>query len=95
MLSPERQTLLTVVAGTDIGMPAFAAAWRAVIWPWPGQEDLAHEDVVDLVGRDAGPLEGGGDGEATELACAERGEAAGELADGRPGPCDDDRSGHG
>ena len=34
-LRPERQTLLTVVAGTVIGMPALTAAWRAVIWPAP------------------------------------------------------------
>jgi hypothetical protein len=32
---PEGQTLLTVVDGTLIGMPAFTAAWRAVIWPAP------------------------------------------------------------
>ena len=32
---PDRHTLLTVIAGTLIGMPAFAAAWRAVICPWP------------------------------------------------------------
>ena len=32
---PDRQTLLTVVAGTLIGIPALAAAWRAVIWPAP------------------------------------------------------------
>ena len=30
-LSPLRQTLLMVVAGTDMGMPAPTAAWRAVI----------------------------------------------------------------
>jgi hypothetical protein len=35
LLSPDRHTLLMVVAGTVIGMPAFTAAWRAVIWPWP------------------------------------------------------------
>ena len=28
---PERQTLLIVIAGTVIGMPALTAAWRAVI----------------------------------------------------------------
>ena len=66
-LSPDRQTLLTVVAGTVIGMPALTAAWRAVIWPGPGQDDLAHEHVVDLVRLDAGPLEGAGDGESAEL----------------------------
>ncbi len=32
---PERQTLLTVSAGTVIGMPAATAAWRAGIWPAP------------------------------------------------------------
>ena len=34
-LSPERHTLLIVMAGTLMGMPAFTAACRAVIWPWP------------------------------------------------------------
>ena len=34
-LSPERHTLLTVRAGTLIGMPPLTAAWRAVIWPAP------------------------------------------------------------
>ena len=34
-LRPERQTLLMVVAGMLMGMPALAAAWRAVIWPVP------------------------------------------------------------
>ncbi len=37
VLSPDRQTLLTVVAGTVIGMPALTAAWRAVIWPVPAR----------------------------------------------------------
>ena len=37
VLSPERQTLLIVVAFTDIGMPAATAACRAVIWPWPAR----------------------------------------------------------
>ena len=32
-LMPERHTLLTVIAGVLMGMPAFSAAWRAVIWP--------------------------------------------------------------
>src|SRR4029453_6925364 len=34
-LRPERHTLLIVVDGTVIGMPAATAAWRAVIWPAP------------------------------------------------------------
>ena len=32
---PDRHTLLIVSAGTVIGMPAFVAAWRAVICPCP------------------------------------------------------------
>ena len=32
---PDRQTLLTVSAGTLIGIPAVTAAWRAGIWPAP------------------------------------------------------------
>jgi hypothetical protein len=35
VLRPERHTLFTVVPGTDIGMPAFTAACRAVICPAP------------------------------------------------------------
>ena len=34
-LRPDRQTLLTVSAGTVIGIPAVTAAWRAGIWPAP------------------------------------------------------------
>ena len=34
-LSPDRQTLFTVRAGTSIGIPPFTAAWRAVICPAP------------------------------------------------------------
>ena len=34
-LSPEPHTLLTVVAGVEIGTPAPNAAWRAGAWPRP------------------------------------------------------------
>ncbi len=37
LLRPDRHTLLIVEAGTDIGIPALAAAWRAVIWPAPAR----------------------------------------------------------
>ena len=33
--SPEPHTMLTVVAGTEYGMPAFTAACRAGFWPQP------------------------------------------------------------
>ena len=32
---PLPQTLLTVVASTDLGRPALSAAWRAGAWPRP------------------------------------------------------------
>jgi len=54
---PERHTLLMVIAGTLIASPPFTAAWRAVIWPAPAWSTLAHDHVVDLVGRDTGALE--------------------------------------
>jgi hypothetical protein len=34
-LRPDRQTLLIVIAGTLLGIPAETAAWRAVICPVP------------------------------------------------------------
>ena len=34
-LMPDRHTLLRVMAGTVMGIPALTAAWRAVIWPCP------------------------------------------------------------
>ena len=66
-LSPERHTLLTTAAGVVMGMPAAVAAWRAGHLAGPGQQDLAHDHVVDLLGPGAGPLEGGPDGEGAEL----------------------------
>ena len=39
-LSPEPQTLLTVVAPTDVGSPAKIAACRAGFWPIPAETTL-------------------------------------------------------
>ncbi len=61
----------------------------------PGQDDLAHEHVVDLLGRDAGPLEGGLDGDPTEVARREGGQGAVELPDRGAGTPHDDGSRHG
>ena len=60
-----------------------------------GLEHLAHDHGVDLVGRDAGPFEGGGDGPPSEVGGRERREAARELADRRTRRRDDHRTGHG
>ena len=34
-LSPDPQTIFTVIAGTSFGIPAWIDAWRAGFWPWP------------------------------------------------------------
>ena len=91
---PERHTLLMVLAGTVIGMPAFAAAWRAVIWPWPACSTWPIKHVVDLLGADTGALERGLDREPAEVGGAESREGAGELPDRRACRSDDHRSGH-
>ena len=60
-----------------------------------GHQHLAHDDVVDLVGRHAGPLEGGGDGGAAEVGGGQRGERAGHLPDRGAGAGDDVGTWHG
>ncbi len=59
-----------------------------------GQDHLAHQDVVHLVGRHAGPLQRRRDGEATEVHRAEPRQCARQLPDGGPSPCDDDGLSH-
>src|SRR5215211_5915852 len=81
-LSPERQTLLTVRAGTVIGILAREAACLAL----PGLEDVAHDHVLDRPGGDTGPAEGGPDGVAAELDRGQPGQHPTEPPDGRPGP---------
>ena len=66
-LMPERQTLLMVVDGTVIGMPAVDRGLAGGHLTGAGQEHLAHEHVVDLLAGEPGPLEGGLDGEAAEV----------------------------
>ena len=74
-LSPERHTLLTLTAGTRIGMPAFDRRLAARYLTLAGHQHLTHDHVVDLVGSDAGALEGGADGDGPEVGRRERGEA--------------------
>lgn len=87
--SPDRHTLLTVSAGTFIGMPALIAACRAGIWPAARLEHLAHDHVLDLVAADAGPVQGGLDRDAAEVGRGEALQGAEETAHGRPGARDD------
>ena len=60
-----------------------------------GEEHLAHEDVLDPVGRDAGPLERGLDGDATEVHGSQRCQRTRQLADRGTGTSDDHGPGHG
>ena len=55
---------------------------------------MAHEDVVDLVGADAGALERGLDGEAAEIGGLEAGERPGQLADRGAGTSEDHGTSH-
>ncbi len=90
VLMPDRQTLLMVVAGTSSGMPACDRGLAGGDLAGAGLQHLAHEDVVDVLGGHAGTGERLGDGEATEVRAAEAGERAGELADGRASPGQND-----
>ena len=91
---PEAHTLLMVSLETSLGMPALIWAWREGIWPWPGLEDLAHDDVLHLVGRDVGALERRGDGGRAELGGIDGRQAAAHLADGRTCGTEDHGLGH-
>ena len=65
------------------------------VLPGAGQDDLAHDHVVDLVAGDAGLLERAGDGDAAEVRGGLVLEPAEQPADRRTGAGDDDGSGHG
>ena len=60
----------------------------------PGLEHLAHEDVVDLLAGEAGPLERLLDGEAAELGGGEARQRAGQLADRRASASQDHGTSH-
>ena len=92
---PERHTLLMVIAGTLIGMPAVHRGLARGDLTLAGLEHLAHEHVVDLLRPDAGALERGLDRDTAEVHRGEVGERAGELPDRRTGRSDDHRTGHG
>ena len=92
---PDAQTLLIVSDGTSFGMPAAICAWRDGIWPCAGLQHLAHDDVLDLLGRHLGALERGADRDAAQLRRRQGGEPAAEPADGCPRGAEDDGPGHG
>ena len=63
--------------------------------PLPGLQHRAHDDVLDLLGRDVGALERRLDGDAAELVASRDDESAAELADRRAGGAEDHGSRHG
>jgi hypothetical protein len=70
----EAQTLLIVSAGTSFGRPAPKAACRAAL------EHLTHDDVLNLVVRNACAVESRADGDPAEPGCLVVLEGAAELA---------------
>ena len=59
-----------------------------------GLQDLAEDDLLDLLGVDAGALQRGLDRVAAEVGGVERGEGAAHLAEGRARGSEDDCAGH-
>src|SRR5436190_17988419 len=59
-----------------------------------GQDDLTHDQVVDLVAGDAGLLEGTLDRHSAQLGRGQRLQPTEQTADRRTDPGDDDVSGH-
>ena len=86
--------MLTVSRGDLLGDPGLDLGLARGDLALAGLEDLAHDDVLDLVGRDVGALERGGDGGGAELGRVDGRQAAAELADGRAGGAEDDGLGH-
>jgi hypothetical protein len=82
---PDAQTLLIV--GLDLGLA------RGDL-PLAGLQDLAEDDLVDLLRVDAGALQRRLDGVAAEVDGVERGQGPAHLAEGSPCGSEDDCAGH-
>ena len=70
--SPEAQTLLIVSEETSLGMPGLDLRLTRGDLPLAGLQHLAHDDVLDLLGLDAGALQRGLDRDRPELGGVER-----------------------
>ena len=66
-LSPDPQTIFTVIAGTSFGIPAWIDAWRAGFWPWPACKNAAHQHFRDLFRLHTRPFQRLGNCDAPEL----------------------------
>jgi hypothetical protein len=87
--SPDRHTLLMVMAGTSLGIPPMDGRLSRGDLPGPGLQDLAHDHVVHLIRFDARPLQGGPDGVAPEGDPADVAEAPPNFPIGRSSAVDD------
>ena len=85
--------MLIVSEETSFGMPALICAWRGDL-SLTGLDHLAHDDVLDLLGRHVGALKRGLDGDPAEVSGVQRGESAPELADWGARGTEDDGLGH-
>jgi hypothetical protein len=91
---PEPQTLLMVVAPVASGNLACGLPGRGLALS--GRQHIAHEHLVDSLGRQFGPLQRRADYMRTELVCGKRRKLAHEAAErGAGGGEDDDGIGGG
>ena len=81
VFSPERQTLLMVVAGTLMGIAAVDGGLAGGDLTLARLEDLTHQHGVDRGGVEARLGEEGGDGHAAEFARSQGRQGAGQFAD--------------
>ena len=92
---PDAHSRLTVTPATVSGRPASSAAKRATL-RLSSPAWLAHPSQTSSIssGRDAGPLDGGGDGDGGEVVGPHLGEPAAVASDGRPHRGEDHRATH-
>ena len=82
---PDAQTLLIVSEETSFRNSGLDLSLSGGDLALPGLENLTHDHVLDLVGRDVGALQRGADGVGAELGGVEGGQTSAELSDRRPG----------
>ena len=92
---PDAQTLLIVSEETSLRDPGLDLGLARGDLALAGLDDLAHDDVLDLLGSDLGALERGLDRACRRARWRPGREAAAELADRGAGGREDDGLGHG
>ncbi len=92
---PRRADLVDRLRGDLLGDAGLDLRLARGDLPLPGLQHLAHDDVLDLLGLDAGALERRADRQPAELGGVQRGQAAAHLADGGARAGEDHGLGHG